>query len=68
MQFDKSFVAIRSRGTLELFDLGLHVIRDYWWQLLTLLDVARPGFTQEEALSNAPRRAMDQFQIPKVLE
>ena len=37
MQFDKSFVAIRSRGTLELFDLGLHVIRDYWWQLSTLL-------------------------------
>lgn len=31
-------------------------------------DVARPGFTQEEALSNAPRRAMDQFQIPKVIE
>jgi aspartyl-tRNA(Asn)/glutamyl-tRNA(Gln) amidotransferase subunit C len=31
-------------------------------------DIARPGFTQEEALSNAPRRAMDQFQIPKVLE
>ncbi len=31
-------------------------------------DVARPGFTQQEALSNAPRRAMDQFQIPKVIE
>ena len=31
-------------------------------------DVARPGFTQDEALANAPRRAMDQFQIPKVLE
>ena len=31
-------------------------------------DVARPGFTQEQALANAPRRAMDQFQIPKVLE
>ena len=31
-------------------------------------DVARPGFTQREALSNAPRRAMDQFQIPKVIE
>ena len=31
-------------------------------------DIARPGFTQEEALSNAPRRAMDQFQIPKVME
>jgi aspartyl-tRNA(Asn)/glutamyl-tRNA(Gln) amidotransferase subunit C len=31
-------------------------------------DMARPGFTQQEALSNAPRRAMDQFQIPKVIE
>lgn len=31
-------------------------------------DIARPGFTQDEALSNAPRRAMDQFQIPKVIE
>jgi len=31
-------------------------------------DIARPGLTQEEALSNAPRRAMDQFQIPKVME
>lgn len=31
-------------------------------------DVARPGFTQEQALANAPRRAMDQFQIPKVIE
>lgn len=31
-------------------------------------DVARPGFTQQEALANAPRQAMDQFQIPKVIE
>jgi aspartyl-tRNA(Asn)/glutamyl-tRNA(Gln) amidotransferase subunit C len=31
-------------------------------------DEARPGFSQAEALANAPRRAMDQFQIPKVLE
>ena len=31
-------------------------------------DVARPGFTQDECLSNAPRRAMDQFQIPTVIE
>lgn len=31
-------------------------------------DEARPGFTQEQALANAPRRAMDQFQIPKVIE
>ena len=31
-------------------------------------DVARPGFTQEQALSNAPKRVADQFQIPKVIE
>jgi aspartyl-tRNA(Asn)/glutamyl-tRNA(Gln) amidotransferase subunit C len=31
-------------------------------------DVVRPGFTQDQALANAPRRAMDQFQIPKVIE
>lgn len=31
-------------------------------------DVARPGFTQDEALANAPHRVMDQFQIPKVIE
>lgn len=31
-------------------------------------DVARPGFTQDEALANAPRRVMDQFQIVKVME
>lgn len=31
-------------------------------------DEARPGFSQAEALANAPRRALDQFQIPKVLE
>jgi aspartyl-tRNA(Asn)/glutamyl-tRNA(Gln) amidotransferase subunit C len=40
---------------------------------LPVLDVVRadnprPGFSQTEALANAPRRAMDQFQIPKVLE
>ncbi len=31
-------------------------------------DVSRPGFTQDEALANAPRRVMDQFQIVKVME
>jgi aspartyl-tRNA(Asn)/glutamyl-tRNA(Gln) amidotransferase subunit C len=31
-------------------------------------DVSRPGFSQEEALQNAPRRIMNQFQIPKVVE
>lgn len=31
-------------------------------------DEARPGFSQDESLANAPRRVMDQFQIPKVIE
>lgn len=31
-------------------------------------DEARPGLTQEQALSNAPKRSADQFQIPKVIE
>jgi aspartyl-tRNA(Asn)/glutamyl-tRNA(Gln) amidotransferase subunit C len=31
-------------------------------------DEARPGFTQEEALANAPKRFADQIQIPKVIE
>ena len=31
-------------------------------------DEARPGFTQEQALANAPKRTADQFQISKVIE
>jgi aspartyl-tRNA(Asn)/glutamyl-tRNA(Gln) amidotransferase subunit C len=31
-------------------------------------DVARSGFSQEQALANAPRQVMAQFQIPKVVE
>lgn len=31
-------------------------------------DEARPGFTQEAALANAPKRTADQFQISKVIE
>lgn len=31
-------------------------------------DEARPGLTLDQALSNAPRRIGDQFQIPKVVE
>jgi aspartyl-tRNA(Asn)/glutamyl-tRNA(Gln) amidotransferase subunit C len=32
------------------------------------VDEARPGFTQEQALANAPKRTADQFQISKVIE
>ncbi len=31
-------------------------------------DESRPGFSQEQALSNAPKRLADQIQIPKVIE
>ncbi len=31
-------------------------------------DVPRPGLTQDQALSNAPKRHADQIQIPKVIE
>lgn len=31
-------------------------------------DEPRPGFTQEQALANAPKRTADQIQIPKVIE
>lgn len=31
-------------------------------------DEPRPGFTQDQALSNAPKRLADQIQIPKVIE
>lgn len=31
-------------------------------------DEERPGFSQEQALSNAPKRHADQIQIPKVIE
>lgn len=31
-------------------------------------DEPRPGFTQDQALSNAPKRHADQIQIPKMIE
>lgn len=31
-------------------------------------DAARPGFSAEQALSNAPRKSADQFMIGKVVE
>lgn len=31
-------------------------------------DKSRPGFTQEEALANAPQKTKDQFQVTKVVE
>jgi aspartyl-tRNA(Asn)/glutamyl-tRNA(Gln) amidotransferase subunit C len=35
---------------------------------VTRADTSRPGFSQEQCLSNAPKRVGDQFQIPKVIE
>jgi aspartyl-tRNA(Asn)/glutamyl-tRNA(Gln) amidotransferase subunit C len=31
-------------------------------------DQERPGFSQQQALQNAPKAVLDQFQIPKVIE
>jgi aspartyl-tRNA(Asn)/glutamyl-tRNA(Gln) amidotransferase subunit C len=35
---------------------------------VTRPDLAADGFSQQQALSNAPKAALDQFQIPKVIE
>ena len=35
---------------------------------VTRPDLERPGFTQAQALANAPKAVLDQFQIPKVIE
>lgn len=37
MRFDKTFIAIRDRGVLEIFDLSLHVIVDHFRPLFWLL-------------------------------
>ena len=36
MRFDKTFIAIRERNTLELLDLTMHVIRYHFWPLMVL--------------------------------
>lgn len=36
MKFDRTYIAIRKRSLLEVLDLSLHVIRDYWQPLLVL--------------------------------
>ena len=37
MRFDKTFIAIRERGILEIFDLALHVIVVHFKPLFWLL-------------------------------
>lgn len=37
MKFDKTFIAIRERGILEIFDLSLHVVKDHFNQIFWLL-------------------------------
>ncbi len=57
-------------GTLAKFDLaGVEPTS----HALPVYDVVRPdverlGFTRQQALANAPKAALDQFQIPKVIE
>ena len=39
MKFDHTFIAIRQRTILEIYDLALHVCRDYFAPLTLLLIV-----------------------------
>lgn len=56
--------------TLTRYDLGSVEPTAHAMPVFDVLraDEPRPGFTQEEALSNAPKRTADQFQIPKVID
>ena len=36
MRFDKTFIAIRDRSILEIFDLSLHVVTDHFKALFWL--------------------------------
>ena len=56
--------------TLTKYDLGGVEPTSHAMPVFDVLrpDEARPGLTQEEALSNAPKRTADQFQLPKVIE
>ena len=36
MKFDQTYIAIRTRGILEILDLSLHVIRDHFRPLSVL--------------------------------
>lgn len=56
--------------TLTQYDLGAVEPTAH---AMPVYDVIRPdecgsSFSQDEALSNAPKRVADQFQIPKVIE
>lgn len=56
--------------TLTRYDLGTAEPTAHAMPVFDVLrpDEPRPGFSQEEALANAPRRVGGQFQIPKVVE
>jgi aspartyl-tRNA(Asn)/glutamyl-tRNA(Gln) amidotransferase subunit C len=61
---------LKHMDVLESYDLSqvepsAHAmpVFDVWRE-----DAARPSFSADEALANAPRRSGDQFQITKVVE
>ena len=56
--------------TLAKYDLGEAEPTAHAMPVYDVLrpDEARPGFAQDEALANAPKRVANQFQIPKVIE
>ena len=55
---------------LARYDLGGAEAAAHAMPLTDVLrpDESRPSFTRDEALANAPKQALGQFQIPKVIE
>ncbi|PQO44907.1 hypothetical protein [Blastopirellula marina] len=45
MQLDKTRIAIREREPLEIYDLGLIVMRVYWWKILQALAITAVPLT-----------------------
>lgn len=60
-----SYIDTLTRYNLDGVEPTAHAIPVYD---VLRADEPRPGFTQDQALANAPKRLADQIQIPKVIE
>lgn len=59
------YIAVLGRHDLDAAMPAAHAesVFDVWRE-----DVARTSFTSQEALANAPRKNLGQFQMPRVVE
>lgn len=60
-----SYIDTLTKYNLEGVEPTAHAIPVYD---VLRADEPRPGFSQEQALANAPKRVADQIQIPQVIE